>query len=834
MLTSLLALLIASSDFSEAFQVQHSSLLKLPYYGSASPPFRLHAEGKDETEKSTKMDDLMSEVEDALNLADEAIKVVPPQESPPKVVVVAPPLLTAKEKEEALGAGVSGALLGAIVANIAFNEVPELSVAVDPLLWTVATATLVGGTSYGVSSSISMPGTITRSILGKPSRAVGSAVTGAISKFVNNSISKVRAIPGNIVSAIKKQAERTKNDIQSIPGRIEQNVKSTVENTKAAVVNKATTTANEIKNIPNLMMETAIEVAEGTKEAAKKKAEATIEDIKKIPSAVREAAVEAADEAIEELKQTPFKLADASKKAVKETVEGTKQKFVSTVESVVPGDLLKERTAEEPKPPGLPPPIPQLDNEKDSFPMSDSSGARTMERTKENPKVSIPKVDIRKIKIPSLEIPKVTIPKVPMPETGAENQKPKKPSQQQEISELIQAVKSVAAQESAKKLAAKPSVEKEVKRQAPDVNASRKQKEELKKQADAAAEQERRRAEERKRQEADRQRKEAELAKEAERQKQAAMAQERRRAEYLKQQNAIAKKKQKEMEKAKEAERQRQVSAAAAQERRQAEEMKRQEAAAQAKRLQEQSRKLQKEEKRRKQLKQQDSEKSLQESTSSMAKVIKTSPSMRVSSPALKKAPRGVPTIVKWRKRRDGGISGLIYSSANFDDGDRVETSKITGGLVENGNVVTTESGSRYFLGEEIPSKDSVEPLKQLLNAIPGATITLTRKAKENVSLDTQPKPRPLSTFSLFGAGSGAPRELLDRNVASPSNQKAPRGVPTIKRWKTNRDGSVSGYIYGSTSFQDGEKVTTSVIAAGSLTPGEIVRTGSGSRYFLE
>jgi hypothetical protein len=398
---------------------------------------------------------------------------------------------------------------------------------------------------------------------------------------------------------------------------------------------------------------------------------------------------------------------------------------------------------------------------------------------------------------------------------------------------LIQAVKSVAAEESAKKLAIKPPIEKEVQRKTSDVDLLIKQKEQKKK-TEIAAEQERRRAEERKRQEADRQRKELERAKEAERQKQAAkqaaIAQERRRAESLNQQRAIAEKKREETEKAKETERQRQ---AGIQERRRIEEVKRQEAAAEAKRIQEQSRKFQEEEKRKKQLQQKASEKKLQESAFSMAKAIQTSPSIRVPAPVLKKAPRGVPTIVKWRKRRDGGISGLIYSSPNFDDGDRVETSKITGGIVENGNVVTTESGSRYFLGEEIPSEDAVEPLKQLLNAIPGATITLTRKAKEKESVE-KPKPRSLSTFSLFGAGSGAPRELLDRNVSSSSNKRAPRGVPTIKRWKKNRDGSVSGYIYGSSSFQDGEKVTTSVIAAGNLIPGEIVRTGSGSRYFLE
>jgi len=44
------------------------------------------------------------------------------------------------------------------------------------------------------------------------------------------------------------------------------------------------------------------------------------------------------------------------------------------------------------------------------------------------------------------------------------------------------------------------------------------------------------------------------------------------------------------------------------------------------------------------------------------------------------KAPRGVPTIVGWTKRRDGGVTGKIYGSPNFNDGERVETSPITSG----------------------------------------------------------------------------------------------------------------------------------------------------------
>jgi hypothetical protein len=205
--------------------------------------------------------------------------------------------------------------------------------------------------------------------------------------------------------------------------------------------------------------------------------------------------------------------------------------------------------------------------------------------------------------------------------------------------------------------------------------------------------------------------------------------------------------------------------------------------------------------------------------------------------------------VVQWKQRRDGGISGRIYGSANFKDGERIETSAIASGTVDNGFVVKTDSGSRYFLSTEAPTApatpDAEGPLQALLSALPGATITLTKSAQEKAAKVTAKKaaeppakkkpaesvaqPRP--TFSLFG-GTMAPPSGASKAAAPVS--AAPRGVPTLRRWRVNRDGSVTGVIYGSSNFAEGERVTTSPIASGNLTNGSTVRTGSGSRYFLE
>lgn len=61
----------------------------------------------------------------------------------------------------------------------------------------------------------------------------------------------------------------------------------------------------------------------------------------------------------------------------------------------------------------------------------------------------------------------------------------------------------------------------------------------------------------------------------------------------------------------------------------------------------------------------------------------------------------------------------------------------------------------------------------------------------------------------------------------------APRGIPTLNKWKKSGDGCIIGLITGSSTFGDNEKITTSVIAKGTIASGEVVTTQSGSKYFL-
>jgi len=64
-------------------------------------------------------------------------------------------------------------------------------------------------------------------------------------------------------------------------------------------------------------------------------------------------------------------------------------------------------------------------------------------------------------------------------------------------------------------------------------------------------------------------------------------------------------------------------------------------------------------------------------------------------------------------------------------------------------------------------------------------------------------------------------------------SERAPKGVPTLKEWTKNKNGTVTGHIFGSPAFQDDDKVTTSRIATGKFESGKVVETSRGSKYFL-
>jgi hypothetical protein len=230
-----------------------------------------------------------------------------------------------------------------------------------------------------------------------------------------------------------------------------------------------------------------------------------------------------------------------------------------------------------------------------------------------------------------------------------------------------------------------------------------------------------------------------------------------------------------------------------------------------------------------------------------------------------------------------------LTGSPNFEEGDFVETTSISGGKIENGSTVTTATGSRYFLSAEKPTK--VAPsIAKAYGSSPTITLTNQRKAIEAKGESEAPPKSTFSLFGLFGGGDDSaseqktpssptkpvakpnpapvkktptltiPKTQLSKPKAfgaapakkappakkaaqakkpaparktAPAAKAPPKGVAALSGWRANADGSVIGSISGSPNFRDGERVTTSPIIKGRYAKGEVVTTGSGSRYFL-
>lgn len=202
-----------------------------------------------------------------------------------------------------------------------------------------------------------------------------------------------------------------------------------------------------------------------------------------------------------------------------------------------------------------------------------------------------------------------------------------------------------------------------------------------------------------------------------------------------------------------------------------------------------------------------------------------------------------------------GGISGQVFSSPAAEDGDYIETSPIAAGTVENGHVVVTFSGSRYFLSpEQADQKANIAAaLKDMAKANNAGTITITKKRTDREQVEEaleklkQPS-RPRATFSLSNIGLGflSGNNNNNKNRSQPQEsepasdaflleaaQNAPAGVPILARWNANKDGSITGEVYRSEFMGDGDLVTTSPIAQGTKKRFETVTTVSGSMYYL-
>jgi hypothetical protein len=133
-------------------------------------------------------------------------------------------------------------------------------------------------------------------------------------------------------------------------------------------------------------------------------------------------------------------------------------------------------------------------------------------------------------------------------------------------------------------------------------------------------------------------------------------------------------------------------------------------------------------------------------------------------------------------------------------------------------NLATIGDSIRDILGidgADIPAaidlvtKDSVYSVTA--NTPSGAKLATNGESIRNsLGIDAADIPAAVPPI-LLGATIGAAFYTFGRKkiVLAPIKlPNAPRGIATISNWQQNRDGSITGFISGSPSFADGEKIT--------------------------
>jgi hypothetical protein len=273
-----------------------------------------------------------------------------------------------------------------------------------------------------------------------------------------------------------------------------------------------------------------------------------------------------------------------------------------------------------------------------------------------------------------------------------------------------------------------------------------------------------------------------------------------------------------------------------------------------------------------------------------------TSEQQRGNNKKLPEGIPGIPILYNWKQCDNGSITGNIRGSPNFCNGATIATSTIPQGA-RGGTIVATSSGSRYFLEELRKRKESEEAYSENVTLQPPqsqsqqeqkrrilktedasnddidifkafkkfkdvarstvrrnkGTITIaknrdddnTTKSKKDSTrsaMEILEKSPPRSTFSLFDLfddeKSDNKSNTTEGSYSLPpppplASKRPPTETPTLTEWNMNDDGTITGVIFGSRNISDGYLITTSPIVNGRRKQFEMVKTASGSLYFL-
>ena len=205
----------------------------------------------------------------------------------------------------------------------------------------------------------------------------------------------------------------------------------------------------------------------------------------------------------------------------------------------------------------------------------------------------------------------------------------------------------------------------------------------------------------------------------------------------------------------------------------------------------------------------------------------------KVSAPKVSTAK--VSTAKKSTAISDDPSDAVTDVFSNLFGGSKIEEKKDTkvNQSVENKKKLAEEKRKKTLAAAEAKRQETEEKKAKALAALAEKKKSTEEKQKSSKQVkeaeNVLNKATSFSTISLGFLNFGQKSDGEQSGSESEQASSAPRGVPSLKNWRQNKDGSITGLIYGSRAFSSGESITTSPIK-GKPAENAVSVTKTGSK----
>eukprot|EP00980_Cylindrotheca_fusiformis_P015452 scaffold4343_cov144-Cylindrotheca_fusiformis.AAC.30 len=176
-----------------------------------SPAGVLLASDDVDFEKEINIEDVLSEAESALEVAESSLATPTKQESS---------LSLYQSAVDSIASATGGVLLGSLLGFLLYVSIPDMDMLVSSLLLPIMLAFIFGTVGFASGFSTTNTSSQIRTVLGDPVKALLTSLGLIAKRQVEKSANEVKSIPGKVAKTVTKKAEDTVDEIAQVPSRV--------------------------------------------------------------------------------------------------------------------------------------------------------------------------------------------------------------------------------------------------------------------------------------------------------------------------------------------------------------------------------------------------------------------------------------------------------------------------------------------------------------------------------------------------------------------------------------------------------------------------------------